>query len=273
MDDGNEHWLEQRRMCDDYANMNAPHERARTVAQQSKGIQFGGSLGNDEMSLEDRSRTLTTSGQTKQVWSELDLGGQGLRALSSELFRSYQFLTRLDLGHNHLHQLPPEIGKLKNLEFLDLSYNELEYLPEEIGMLTNLKTLLLFANQIQVLNPELGYLQNLETLGIYGNPMDDELKLKMSEGGTKKLILYLRETMPGKQNQRQGLSDTNKDQNLILLVTESGTYLKTSHLQTALWRLAKYFLTTFFVIDMLLKHCTDMCPHKSSVGIIANNLY
>lgn len=198
MEEGNEFWLEQRRLCDDYATMNAPHERARTVAQQSKGMNFGGPLGGDEMSLEDRSRTLTTTGQSKQVWSELDLGGQGLRALAPALFDSYQFLTRLDLGHNHLHHLPPAIGKLVNLEFLDLSYNELDYLPEEIGMLTNLRTLLLFANQIQVLNPELGYLQKLETLGVYGNPLDDELKAKMSDGGTRNLILYLRETMPGK---------------------------------------------------------------------------
>lgn len=203
LDDTNEHWQEQRRLWDEYGGATESHHRARTVAQQSKGITFGGPLGgnnNEDMTFEDRVRTMVTPQQKGQIWTELDLGGQGLRALSAPLFRSYHFLTRLDLGHNTLNNLPSAIGQLKNLEFLDVSFNNLEDIPEEIGMLTNLKSLLLFGNNLEVLPSEIGYLYRLETLGILGNPIaqDPQIKAKMSEGGTKSVVNYLRETMPGK---------------------------------------------------------------------------
>lgn len=202
LEDGNEHWQEQRRLWEEYGGATESHHRARTVAQQSKGITFGGPLGgnNEDMPFDDRVRTMVTPHQKGQIWTELDLGGQGLRALAPALFRSYHFLTRLDLGHNALNSLPSTIGQLKNLEFLDISFNNLEDLPEEIGMLTNLKTFLLFGNNLESLPNELGYLYRLETLGVYGNPLsvDPQIKAKMSEGGTKSVITYLRETMPGK---------------------------------------------------------------------------
>ncbi len=106
-------------------------------------------------------------------------------------------MKRLDLVYNQLETLPPQIGQLKNLEHLDVSFNQLTELPEEIGMLTNLKKLLLFSNHIQTLCYELGFLFNLEVLGVYGNPLEPGQRDKITEGGTKKLIEYLRESMPG----------------------------------------------------------------------------
>src|SRR3954453_5544826 len=104
----------------------------------------------------------------------LDFGGQGLRALSSALF-DYTFLDKLYMNFNKLAQLPPDIGRLKNMSHLDLSGNQLSELPPEIGMLTNLKTLLLFDNNLRPLPYEMGSLYQLEMLGIEGNPLDEEL--------------------------------------------------------------------------------------------------
>jgi CCR4-NOT transcription complex subunit 6 len=71
-------------------------------------------------------------------------------------------------------------------------------LPEEVGMLTNMRKLLLFDNQIQTLPYELGFLFNLDTLGIHGNPLDEEIKSRIMQEGTKNLIVYFRENMPGR---------------------------------------------------------------------------
>jgi CCR4-NOT transcription complex subunit 6 len=134
----------------------------------------------------------------KQTWDELDLGGQGLHALSPVLFDAYRFVKRLDLNFNNITYLPPAIGQLKALEHLDLSHNSLSELPPEIGMLTNLTHLLLFENRIQTLCYELGFLFRLQVLGVLGNPLEDGQKNKISDGGTRALISHLRESMPGK---------------------------------------------------------------------------
>lgn len=131
-------------------------------------------------------------------WDELDLGGQGLRAISPTLFSSYRFLRRVDLNHNTLKYLPSEIGELRSLTHLDLSNNELTELPPEIGMLSKLKQLEVFDNQISSLCYEIGFLYRLEFLGIWGNPLEEGQKQKIKEGGTKALIHYMRESMPGK---------------------------------------------------------------------------
>lgn len=44
----------------------------------------------------------------------------------------------LKLDHNHLSNLPDDIGLLENLEELDLSYNKLSTLPSSIGSLRSL---------------------------------------------------------------------------------------------------------------------------------------
>ncbi|KAJ9500554.1 Glucose-repressible alcohol dehydrogenase transcriptional effector [Exophiala xenobiotica] len=199
-DPDNPYWREQKEVFEESKELNGPNSRARSVAHQSKGVNFVPLGAAAEELQTDNTRSITTSGGTtvsKQTWDELDLGGQGLCALSPVLFNpAYNFLKRLDLVYNQLETLPPQIGQLKNLEHLDVSFNQLTELPEEIGMLTNLKKLLVFGNHIQTLCYELGFLFNLEMLGVYGNPLEPGQRDKITEGGTKKLVEYLRESMP-----------------------------------------------------------------------------
>lgn len=148
-----------------------------------------------EEEKEERNRLATTNGGN-QVWHALDFGGQGLKTISSFLFR-YPFLEKLYFNQNKLSWLPPAIGTLRHLTFLDLSQNQLDQLPAEIGMLVNLKTFLVFDNQLETLPCEMGSLYQLETLGIEGNPLEEGLKNIIAEHGTSGLIEYLREEAPG----------------------------------------------------------------------------
>ena len=199
-DPDNDYWREQKQYWEESKDLNGPNQRARTVAHHSKGVNYVPLGAAAEDMHTDNARTTTSNGSlvSRQTWDELDLGGQGLCAISPVLFNpSYHFLKRLDLVYNHLETLPPEIGRLRNLEHLDVSFNQLTELPEEIGMLTNLKQLLLFNNHIQTLCYELGFLYKLDILGVYGNPLEQGQRDKITEGGTRKLIEYLRESMPG----------------------------------------------------------------------------
>lgn len=203
LEDGSEYWQEQRRLYLEAETMNEGHHRARTVAQQTKGLTFSGALGNagDDVSVEDKTRNLTLPPtNSRQAWTELDLGGQGLRALSPNLYK-YAFLTRLDIPHNLLRNLPSAIGQLKSLEYLDVSFNQLESLPDEIGVLMNLKTLLFSGNYISVLPNSLGYLHKLELIGCMpasSIELEKDQKVQMAEGGTKALTHYLLNTMERK---------------------------------------------------------------------------
>lgn len=194
----NEHWQQQLQLAAESRQANSPHYYARSVAQQTKGIQLS-SHQNDsnENGTEDRNRAVAVKETRRQDWMAIDFGGQGLRALSDGLFH-YAFLDKLYLNHNKLKTLPRKIGQLKNLTHLDVSSNELTEIPEEIGMLTNLKRLLLFDNNLQTLPFEMGYLCELETLGVEGNPLNDVLKSRIMQEGTKALIKYLKEETPGR---------------------------------------------------------------------------
>ncbi|HSW77012.1 MAG TPA: leucine-rich repeat domain-containing protein [Candidatus Saccharimonadales bacterium] len=77
----------------------------------------------------------------------------------------------LDLSHNRLNVLPPEIGQLSHLIYLNLSNNQLSALPPEIGQLRALQTLSLFNNQLSALPPEIGQLSFLQTLYLSNNQL------------------------------------------------------------------------------------------------------
>ncbi|KAJ1854760.1 Glucose-repressible alcohol dehydrogenase transcriptional effector [Coemansia sp. RSA 638] len=126
-------------------------------------------------------------------WTELDLGGMNLRAISAPLFR-YTFMTKLYLNHNQLTHIPLAITNLRCLEELDISGNMLSVVPPELGLCCRLRELLLFDNQISDLPCELGTLYQLETLGLEGNPLQDDIKGLLQKEGTRALIEYLRDS-------------------------------------------------------------------------------
>jgi Leucine-rich repeat (LRR) protein len=98
----------------------------------------------------------------------LDLGGQGLSALPSEIGR-LTHLTTLLLHNNQLKTLPPELAKLTSLQVLGLGGNPFEQLPREVLALNNLTELYLDGNRLTRLPPEMGQLTRLRKLDLARN--------------------------------------------------------------------------------------------------------
>ncbi|KAB8664846.1 hypothetical protein FH972_026269 [Carpinus fangiana] len=202
----NEQWQQQLTLYQASREATGTHPHARN-SNIAKGLSSSDvETTKRDADREERNRAIQRNNeQSEQLWLQMDMGGQGLRALSPALFR-YDFLTKLYLNSNNLTFLPPAIGRLKNLEELDLSLNLLVHLPPEMGMLVNLKSLLLFDNQLHDLPPDLGSLFKLEMLGIEGNPLAEDLKTLMIEEGTRSTIAALREQgidMPPPEHDRE----------------------------------------------------------------------
>ncbi len=94
--------------------------------------------------------------------------------------------TTLDLAGKGLNELPPEIGKLTNLNTLVLGRwdktkgeygesldNNLKTLPDEIGELTELRSLLLYDNQFAELPEVIGKLSELRSLNLRNNQLKE----------------------------------------------------------------------------------------------------
>jgi len=75
-------------------------------------------------------------------------------------------------GKCEMHELPPEIRRLKELSKLDLTGNCLTRLPCEIGLLTNLRELVLAGNWLSLLPSEIGSLQKLVKLDLEHNCLE-----------------------------------------------------------------------------------------------------
>ena len=118
-----------------------------------------------------------------------DCSWNGLTSLPPEIGR----LTNLQGLHcpgNELTSLPPEIGRLTNLQKLYCWRNRLTSLPPAIGRLTNLQELDCGSNQLASLPPEIGHLTNLWML-LWGNQLDS----KTSEA-VEKLLMRNKEGDP-----------------------------------------------------------------------------
>ena len=99
------------------------------------------------------------------------------------------FLTHLDLSHNHLTILPPEIKHLLNLQYLDLSYNQLVTLPLTIGLFGKLKYLDVSYNQLTTLPPSFAELRDhvtrevtLNEFRLEGNDISQPPKRVVKQG-------------------------------------------------------------------------------------------
>ena len=79
-------------------------------------------------------------------WTTLDLSGFGLEPSEDEIDED-------EIDEDEIIYLPPEIGKLTNLEILNVDFNNLTTLPPEIGSLTNLTDLELGINPLTALPP------------------------------------------------------------------------------------------------------------------------
>jgi Leucine-rich repeat (LRR) protein len=92
----------------------------------------------------------------REGWTELDLSGNDLEGLPSEIGR-LQSLEKLILGKwddkegskgNRLTAIPQEIFQLTNLKELHIAFNQIKEIPDAIANLANLTTLHLDNNQI-----------------------------------------------------------------------------------------------------------------------------
>jgi len=127
----------------------------------------------------------------KPTWRELDLSGNGIRALGIELFR-YDFLTALHVANNNLSTIPAGIARLTQLVFLDLSYNRIVSLPREIAKCTRLQEILLFHNLIATFPAELALLSDLNFLGLDDNPLQEPFS-SLKGKGTRAIVQWLRD--------------------------------------------------------------------------------
>lgn len=113
----------------------------------------------------------------REQWTGLDLSGMGLYELPPEIGRLTQ-LEELTLGYrekplrfNYLQSVPSRIAHLTNLHTLDLRYNRLTALPDWMAQLTNLHTLYLSRLKLTELPSWMARLTNLRTLDLSSNQL------------------------------------------------------------------------------------------------------
>jgi hypothetical protein len=99
-------------------------------------------------------------------------------------------LKQLMIRSNLIASVPPEIGKMENLEKLDLTGNKLTTLPPEIGQLKKLKSLKLGKNPIESLPPEIANCESLKTLDLKETALSDQAKEQLETWLPKCKIKY-----------------------------------------------------------------------------------
>ncbi|XP_041364511.1 protein flightless-1 homolog isoform X2 [Gigantopelta aegis] len=81
-------------------------------------------------------------------------------------------LSVVDLSHNQLKEVPPELENSTSVLVLNLSYNEIEMIPNQLFInLTDLTFVDLSNNNLETLPPQMRRLTNLQTLILSNNPL------------------------------------------------------------------------------------------------------
>lgn len=96
----------------------------------------------------------------------------GIRQIPGSFFSGAVTLCELELSHNHLTALPPQIGLLTNLKMLLLDHNALSELPVEIGNLVQLQVLHLQCNSLAFVPEQLCSLPDLRHFKVLLNAFD-----------------------------------------------------------------------------------------------------
>jgi internalin A len=105
-------------------------------------------------------------------WLELDLSSEDIAELPPDIGRLTQ-LQSLNLESNRLRTLPWEIDQLTQLECLNLCGNQFRDLPLEIVQLIRLQSLDLGSNRLGTLSWKIGQLTQLRYLNLCGNQLKD----------------------------------------------------------------------------------------------------
>jgi len=105
-------------------------------------------------------------------------------------------LTELRWGKAMLDAIPDEVFDLRRLRVLRLNDNRIGALSPAVARLVELDELDLTNNDLGTLPPELGLLTGLRWLGVEGN-MLRMIRRHVIERGTKALLEYLRDKLPG----------------------------------------------------------------------------
>ncbi|MCB0853970.1 MAG: leucine-rich repeat domain-containing protein, partial [Bacteroidetes bacterium] len=102
----------------------------------------------------------------------IDKSYQDLTEFPYELFEDPDKIISLDLSHNHISKLPPELGQLSNLEYLNLNDNPGLYIYDvDWARLENLRELKLNRLDLVEVPPVLFYCPQLEKLELYRNQL------------------------------------------------------------------------------------------------------
>lgn len=209
-------------------------------------------------------------------WTELDLAGKGLTELPPEIGKLTQ-LEVLILGKwkdskqegNQLESLPREIGELGKLKKLDASHNQLSKLPNEIGQLSSLKLLRLSHNRLTKIPASIGCLSFLEVFEADINKIEG-LPAKFFEAENLKQINLSGNNitnLPDKIEDLVNLKALNLWQNNIrALPNETGIShrIATSRLQLQGLR---YYHDIGIGVLITSRNPQAMVQHKSAIGL------
>ncbi len=111
---------------------------------------------------------------TSRNTTVLDLRGQGLTALQSQIGEYTELIEFLVDDNSLTGALPAEINKMRDLEVLSASNNLLTGIPAEIGQLKNLRIIDFSNNDITTFPNELFNLTQPFELRLEGNPLSVE---------------------------------------------------------------------------------------------------
>lgn len=120
----------------------------------------------------------------------LNVNCNNLTALPS--FSGLENLSRLDVSHNKLTELPQGIYELEHLAEIYASNNQIAFIDAKVSKLTTLKVLSLNANKIELIPVELSECNKLKDLYLQDNLIKDSRLVKLiKQCHTKAVLDYI----------------------------------------------------------------------------------